>query len=420
MKQLIDVSEFQGSIDWKKVRGKVDGAFVRVADGDHKDPTYNATRVKEIRAAKLPWGPYYFARVASPANGQRSGAQEAKMAIDLAKAGGWPRAGDLPLMYDFEDLNGQPVAKVAKHLADFVRAYRKEMGHLPIFYTYPSIWPPVERELKPKDRALLSHCPLWIAEYGVSHPTVPAPWKSYSIWQDSSKWRCPGISGNVDHDQAAVPLSKLTIRGQAGPKPVAPPIVGPETPKAPAKPVGKKGKKPKAKVAASAVKRPAGIPAWLPKEHWGRWQKPWSKSARESTSFKKVLLAHGFMSPNFTLDETRCHDPARTPVPKNLVAGAQRHAFNNEILRHELGDKSLPVLSWYRTPAWNVHEGGASGSRHMQADATDFEVAVVQGFGPGVFDRAGEKIFARGGFGTYPSGSRHTDSRGSRARWSSF
>jgi hypothetical protein len=35
-------------------------------------------------------------------------------------------------------------------------------------------------------------------------------------------------------------------------------------------------------------------------------------------------------------------------------------------------------------------------------------------------DRAADKVYARGGFGTYPSGSRHTDSRGSQARWSSF
>ena len=56
----------------------------------------------------------------------------------------------------------------------------------------------------------------------------------------------------------------------------------------------------------------------------------------------------------------------------------------------------------------------------MQADATDFDVSFVDSFGPGKFDKAADKIYARGGFGTYPSGSRHTDSRGSRARWSSF
>jgi hypothetical protein len=48
------------------------------------------------------------------------------------------------------------------------------------------------------------------------------------------------------------------------------------------------------------------------------------------------------------------------------------------------------------------------------------ESSFVDSFGHGTFDRAADRVFANGGFGTYPSGARHTDSRGSRARWSSF
>jgi uncharacterized protein YcbK (DUF882 family) len=129
------------------------------------------------------------------------------------------------------------------------------------------------------------------------------------------------------------------------------------------------------------------------------------------------LLDHGYLSPNFTLDEARCHDPARTAVPRDLQANAQRHAFNLEVFRHELGDKAIAILSWFRTPAWNTHVGGKPESRHKQADGTDFEVHVVDSFGASTFDRVAEKVFARGGFGTYPQGSRHVDSRGSRARW---
>jgi hypothetical protein len=162
------------------------------------------------------------------------------------------------------------------------------------------------------------------------------------------------------------------------------------------------------------------VPDWLPEEHWKHWKSPWSAAARRSKAFQRVLLEHGLMSPNFSVDETRCHDPARTAVPGNLKAKAQRQAFNLEVMRHELGDKPIAILSWYRTPAWNANVGGATQSRHMQADATDFDVHMVDSFGAGVFDKAADKVYARGGFGTYPSGSRHTDSRGSKARWSSF
>jgi GH25 family lysozyme M1 (1,4-beta-N-acetylmuramidase) len=416
MKGMIDVSEHNGSVDWKRVSGRMAGAYVRVADGDHHDPTYGPERIAEIRANKLVWGPYYFGRVASAQNSERSGTAEAKMAIDFARAGGWPRPGDLPMAYDFETLNGQSAAKAARHIGQFVRAYSKEMGHLPLIYTMPGMWPSVDRELTSRDRAFISRCPLWIAHWGVSHPTVPAPWRSWSIWQDTDHSSCAGVRGACDHSKVGAALSKLTIRGQSKEKPAnsRPELAGTEeVPSA-----GKRKKK--AAGNANGRKAVAGVPDWLPPEYAKFWKFPWSAKARGSQGFKRVLLDHGYMSPNFTIDETRCHDPARTAVPAKLRANAQRQAFNLEILRHEVGDKPIAILSWYRTPAWNSHVGGASQSRHMQADATDFDVQFVDSFGSGVFDKAADRIYARGGFGTYPSGARHTDSRGSRARWSSF
>ncbi len=155
----------------------------------------------------------------------------------------------------------------------------------------------------------------------------------------------------------------------------------------------------------------------MPKQHWDKWERPWDGGAAKSTAFKELCLKHGHLSPHFMLKEAACHDPAGTAVPTSLRANAQRQAFALERLRHELGDEPLPILSWYRTPAWNKAVGGAENSRHMQADASDFTVQTVNSFGNGRFDAACEKVYARGGFGRYASGSRHGDSRGTRARW---
>ena len=159
------------------------------------------------------------------------------------------------------------------------------------------------------------------------------------------------------------------------------------------------------------------MPRWVDREYWEHWQKPWEEKAPNSSKFRELLWKNGFASPHFERKETSCQDPANTQVPGSLKANAQRQAFNLEKLRHELGDKPLPILSWYRTPAHNAAVGGASQSRHMQADATDFTVQTVQEFGSAKFDAACEKTYANGGFGQYPSGSRHADSRGTRARW---
>ena len=297
MQEFIDVSEHNGDVDWRRAATRVKGAYVRIADGDQRDKVYGEERVKALRAAKLTWGPYYYARVASPANDQRNGTQEAQMAIEFARSAGWPKAGDLPLAYDFESLNQQPAAKGSRHLIQFIRAYRKRMGHLPVIYTMPGFWPAVERELNPRERALVSRCPLWIAHWRVSEPTVPEPWHSWSMWQDTDSARLTGVGGNVDHDRAAVALSRLTIRRLTQ---TEPPADAPEI-----ETIEPKPKRP------ARAKAATGVPAWVPKEHWGRWQKPWSPAARNSQGFKRLLWEHGFASPNFSREETRCHDPAR-------------------------------------------------------------------------------------------------------------
>lgn len=175
--------------------------------------------------------------------------------------------------------------------------------------------------------------------------------------------------------------------------------------------------------AIERLQRPEGVPAWLAREHFERWLKPWSEDARGSSAFKSQLLAHGYLSPHFTKREAsgRHRNPLGTDVPANLLGNAQRHAFNLEILRHELGDIVMTFLSWYRNPQHNADVGGASQSRHMQADATDFDQpTIARAGGTGRFDQVADRVFANGGFGQYPSGARHVDSRGWRARWSSF
>ena len=320
------------------------------------------------------------------------------MAIGFAKDGGWKWPGDLPLIYDFETENGQSAEKCARHIVQFVRAYEASEGHYPGIYTMPGFWEKVMPHLDAKDRKLIARCFLHQAEWGVERPRSMAPWKGATLWQWTDHGRASGVSGGCDMNRSLVPDAK--IRGLAGPVKEAEKAVPP-------KPAEEK----------PTADHPDGIPAWVSKEHWDKWRQPWNGGAAKSSAFRKLLLQHGHLSPHFMLKEAACHDPAGTAVPTSLRSNAQRQAFALEKLRHELGDRPLPVLSWYRTPAWNEHVGGATNSRHMQADASDFTVQTVHSFGDGRFDAACDRVYAKGGFGRYASGSRHGDSRGSKARW---
>jgi hypothetical protein len=156
----------------------------------------------------------------------------------------------------------------------------------------------------------------------------------------------------------------------------------------------------------------------VPKKYRYQWEHPWTRRAKYGPRFRMWLARNGRLSPHFTYAEAACKDG--TQIPKRLRTGARNHAFNLERFRHELGDQTLTPLSWYRHPAYNRKVGGASQSQHLTGRATDFSRETVERVGRDRWNRAAEKVFKNGGVGSYPAGSAHLDSRGFRARWSSF
>jgi GH25 family lysozyme M1 (1,4-beta-N-acetylmuramidase) len=197
-----DVSDVRGDVDFTRARKAGIGfAIVRVADGDIHDARYGPGRIAALRESGLAWFPYYFGRVASAVNNERNGAAEAAMAIRFARKGGWGRKGDLPLAYDFETPNGQPAAKCARHLIQFVAAYRKERGHHPILYTGPGFWTSILPHLSAAQRDRVRRCPLWVAHWDVPEPDPLDPWgDGWMLWQYSSHRTVPGVPGKGDTD----------------------------------------------------------------------------------------------------------------------------------------------------------------------------------------------------------------------------
>jgi GH25 family lysozyme M1 (1,4-beta-N-acetylmuramidase) len=203
-KQLrgFDVSDVRRDVDFAKAKASgIDFAIVRVSDGDVRDTRYGPGRIQALRESGLAWFPYYFGRVASKVNNQRNGTAEAAMAIKFARAGGWGRKGDLPLAYDFETPNGQPPDKCARHLMQFVDAYRKGRGHYPIIYTGPGFWNRVVPHLTAAQKNRVKRCPLWIAHWGVPQPGPLDPWgDDWTLWQYSSHGTVTGVPGKGDVD----------------------------------------------------------------------------------------------------------------------------------------------------------------------------------------------------------------------------
>lgn len=157
-------------------------------------------------------------------------------------------------------------------------------------------------------------------------------------------------------------------------------------------------------------------PPQVPDKYRWHYNHAWTPKARNSPGFRRWLARHGMLSPHFSLAEAASRDGQA--IPRSMRYAARNHAFRMEVLRHRLGDVAIPINSWYRSPQRNREVGGASKSLHMKAIACDIGREFCARHPS--FDTIASTVFSNGGFGTYPGGARHVDSRGWRARWSTW
>ena len=184
----IDVSNHQGDIDWDKVACRAAFVFVKVSEGmTFEDPFWTAARVRALRSAGIPFGPYHFATNRAGATGK----EEARRFVQVARDRGWGKKGDLPGALDIETGRGGRAG--VKFVREFVKEYRRLTGHRPIIYT-GSFWRDALR-----NPLVLSRCKLWLAAYVDNwRPFIPRAWRKPWIWQFTDSASCPGVRGPVD------------------------------------------------------------------------------------------------------------------------------------------------------------------------------------------------------------------------------
>lgn len=188
----IDVSKYQGEIDWERVAASgVQFAFIRVGWAGYEggidegfDPCFDRN-MKGAIAAGVPVGAYVYSYCKS--------AEAARRAAREAAARCAPYHLDWPLAIDIED--AATYKGFSKHdnsviVAAFLDEARS-LGYQPIYYTYTSF---ANSYL---DLAMLAGCDLWLADYRGSMGIAGA-----AIWQYSSDGAVAGIAGRVDRNIA--------------------------------------------------------------------------------------------------------------------------------------------------------------------------------------------------------------------------
>ncbi len=179
----IDVSYYQGDVDWNAVAGDVDFAFIRVSHSlEFFDPQFD-TNWANARAAGVHAGVYqYFEPDEDPV-------AQADLLLDSM---GPLMPGDLPPVIDVESVAGQSGAQIEAAVAAWIDHVEAELGVKPIIYSNGYFW----QDNVGSDA--FGDYPLWIAHYGTECPNTPSPWTDWTVHQFTDSGSVSGVSGPVD------------------------------------------------------------------------------------------------------------------------------------------------------------------------------------------------------------------------------
>jgi lysozyme len=195
----IDVSHYQGRIDWRAVEADGIGfAYMKATEGgSFVDPAFarNWAAAGETRIVR---GAYHRFRA------RRDGVAQASHFLSVVSL----RDGDLPPVLDVEATDGVSDARLVREVRAWLAEVERRTGKRPIVYTKPGF-------RRAHLGTALDDYPLWIAEYGVDSPSVD-PWH---FWQHSERGRVAGITHEVDLDHfngSHAELRELASNGATG------------------------------------------------------------------------------------------------------------------------------------------------------------------------------------------------------------
>lgn len=199
--QGIDVSSFQGEIDWTKVKdsGMVDFVIIRLGfrgmtQGLLTTDDYFEQNYQGATGEGLPVGVYFFSQAVTEA--------EARAEADYVLSVLDGRSLTYPIVFDWEppvpgenlpaedlrayDMKGEDVARFGAAFCERV----KESGYKPCFYTNKHM------TYTFFDMDAVKDYPIWLAEYR----SAPSLYYDYRMWQYSESGTVSGINTPVDLD----------------------------------------------------------------------------------------------------------------------------------------------------------------------------------------------------------------------------
>ncbi len=190
----IDVSHYQGLVDWSQVRqAGMTFAFAKATEGLNTVDAMFGTNWPAIAAAGMLRGAYHFFHPEEDAGAQ---------AAHYLTVVGALAAHDLPPVLDVETTNGVSTTVLWTGVTTWLETVAQETGRKPMLYLSPGFW----NQHTPNPA--LEGYPLWLADYAAT-PTLPNGFATWNFWQCSQSGTVAGVSGAVDQDVWNGPIAAL-------------------------------------------------------------------------------------------------------------------------------------------------------------------------------------------------------------------
>jgi lysozyme len=205
----IDVSRWQGEIDWGRVAaGGYHFAVIRATVGNYyTDPRFYENW-RGARDAGLLVTAYH---VVKPKNS--AGSQIGRL-FDVLEQ----REPDLPLVLDVELADEQPPAVISGVIKECIQRIEQRNRRKPIIYTGAWFW-----DGNVLRAAEWADCDLWVAYYGTESPALPLDWTAWRFWQYSESGHVVGVSSQrTDLDRFDGGYDDLLAYANLSAQPVAP------------------------------------------------------------------------------------------------------------------------------------------------------------------------------------------------------
>jgi lysozyme len=179
--QGIDVSHYQGRIDWATVAAQdFRFAFVKATEGRNHIDTLFCTNWTAIKQAGMKRGAYHFFRPSMDGEVQ---ARNFMATVEL-------NYGDLPPVVDIEIDENLPRETVIAELKKYLYWIELTYSIRPIIYTHYKFYNKIIA-------GEFDKYPIWIAKYGGDVPRLGVGVKPM-FWQYGNRGKIQGVNGYVD------------------------------------------------------------------------------------------------------------------------------------------------------------------------------------------------------------------------------